>query len=204
MNFALTKSQIAAVPSDVSGPPDAEEVGPGTQSSEPETNNEGKVARGHRNTTSTRSTTGTVCFDYFTLYTDSGIGEDYWTNFFPTARAMRGISWAAYNPVTLEFESGFLGDGMGAGDPGAGCADLGEGIWIFGWYSDSFVNGNFVEAVDEVTGDADAIGAAIEVVGSQTTNYLLNDPIFSSQFNVAMAGVLCIVSTCGRNDRAEL
>ncbi|MEN8163558.1 MAG: hypothetical protein ABFS37_05470, partial [Acidobacteriota bacterium] len=64
-----------------------------------------------------------ICIQQMSVFSDAGIGEDFWTSSASTARASRG-AWVAIMREGNYLWVDFLGDGRGADDPGSGCTGL--------------------------------------------------------------------------------
>ena len=64
-----------------------------------------------------------ICIQQMSIFSDAGIGEDFWTSTASTARASRG-AWVAILREGSYLWVNFVGDGRGAGDPGSGCTDV--------------------------------------------------------------------------------
>ncbi len=136
-----------------------------------------------------------LCINQVSTFTDSGVGEAYWTNNFPTARTSRGSQVEVRRSGNLLF-SGFLGDGLGSGDPGAGCTGNFSGSAANATYevtieSRGLVQNNTVEVVEEGVGLIRSHTANI-VASNGTFNVTLNAAAAFDEFNVYMPAAYAI------------
>jgi len=138
------------------------------------------------------------CIDQISTFTDAGIGEDYWTNSTPTARKARGAHFSLYQGGTLRW-SGYLGDGMGTGDPGLACTpELSGGmdavVYQLVLLSKAEVQGNQVQVVDEGIGLIRSSSAY--VAASQGTYNVTLSPV-PDEFNVCAVGAYALYRHAG-------
>lgn len=64
-----------------------------------------------------------ICVQQMSVFSDAGVGEDFWTSTASTARASRG-AWVAILREGSYLFVDFLGDGRGVDDPGSGCTEV--------------------------------------------------------------------------------
>jgi len=138
------------------------------------------------------------CIDQVSTYTDAGVGEDYWTNSTPTARASRG-TYARVKRSGVYIWSGNLS----ANPADLGCTpalDPVSGLYEheITLFSMSSVQGNDLWVVDKNNiGVVRSHYVNVDISTNVTHNLTIDAAAVWDEFNVAMAGSYALYRHAG-------